>query len=256
MNVRSIRLHIVRSLKMCIRMLFYGENMLKRLLNYFTKTEKILWLSSVALIICSFMIFDRSSRLSLCASLIGVTSLIFNAKGNPFGLVLMIIFSIIYGYISFSFAYYGEMVTYLGMTLPMSVFALVSWLRNPFRGNKAEVEINRIGKKEIIFMFALTTAVTAAFYFILGALDTANLIPSTFSVTTSFLAVYLTFRRDPYFAAAYAANDAVLIILWVLATVQNISYISVTVCFVAFLANDIYSFINWVRMEKRQKETH
>lgn len=229
------------------------KNMIKRLLNYFTVTEKIIWCCSVIMIVVSFAVFDRSSYLTLFVSLIGVTSLIFNAKGNPFGLVLMIIFSIIYGFISYSFAYYGEMITYMGMTLPMSVFALISWLKNPFKGNKSEVKVNRINKKEIVFMFLLTTAVTVAFYFILRYFNTANLIPSTFSVTTSFLAVYLTFRRDPYYAVAYAANDVVLIILWVLATMHDTRYISVAVCFAAFLVNDIYGFINWARMEQRQK---
>lgn len=226
---------------------------MKRLFDYFTKTEKLLWLCSVILIISSFMVFDRSSYLTLVASLIGVTSLIFNAKGNPFGLILMIIFSLVYGWISYSFSYYGEMVTYIGMTLPMSVFALVSWLRNPFKGNKAEVEVNRIKKKEIVFMFLLTAVVTVIFYYILRHFSTANLMPSTLSVTTSFLAVYLTFRRDPYYAIAYAANDVILIVLWMLATIQDVHYISVAVCFAAFLANDIYGFINWARMEKRQK---
>ncbi len=43
----------------------------------------------------------------------------------------MIIFSLLYGIISYTFSYYGEMITYLGMTMPMAVFALISWLRNP-----------------------------------------------------------------------------------------------------------------------------
>lgn len=87
----------------------------------------------------------------------------------------------------------------------------------------------------------------------LKAFHTANLYPSTLSVTTSFIAVYLTFRRDPYFSLAYAANDVVLIALWALASVENSSYISVTVCFTAFFFNDIYGFISWSEMEKRQK---
>ena len=87
------------------------------------------------MIIISFVIFDRENYLTLSASLIGATSLIFNAKGNPFGQLLMVVFSILYGIISFSFAYYGEMITYLGMTMPMAVFALISWLRNPYKGN-------------------------------------------------------------------------------------------------------------------------
>lgn len=225
----------------------------KTALNYFTKGELLLWCISVILIAVSFFIFDKENYLTLAASLIGVTSLIFNAKGNPFGQFLMIIFSVLYGIISFTFAYYGEMITYLGMTAPMAVFALISWLRNPYNGNKAEVKVNRLQKKEIGFMLLLTVAITCGFYFILAAFHTANLIPSTLSVATSFLAVYLTFRRSAFFAAAYAANDIVLIVLWALATFSNIAYLSVTICFVLFLANDIYGFINWSKLQKRQE---
>ncbi len=227
---------------------------MKKLLNYFSRLEITLWSSSVLLIIVSFVAFDRVNYMTLLASLIGVTSLIFNAKGNPIGQALMIAFSLIYGIISYTFAYYGEMITYLGMTMPMAVFALISWLRNPYKGNKAEVKVNSIGKAEQVLMWLATIAVTVVFYFILKYFDTANMIPSTVSVTTSFLAVYLTFRRSPYFALAYAANDIVLIILWVLASITDIRYISVVVCFVAFLFNDIYGFISWQKMKKRQSE--
>ena len=227
-------------------------NKLKELNNYFTKLEKVLWISSALLIILSFCIFDRDNYLTLAASLIGVTSLIFNAKGNPIGQVLMVVFSLLYGIISFSFAYYGEMITYLGMTMPMAVVALIAWLKHPYEGNKAEVKVNQISKKETLFMWLLAILVTLCFYFILTFFHTANIVPSTLSVTTSFVAVYLTFRRSPYFAVAYAANDIVLIILWILASMEDIKYISVIVCFIAFLVNDLYGFLNWRRMEKRQ----
>lgn len=220
--------------------------------TYFTKTELALWLGSVLLIVTAFCLFDRESYLTLLASLIGVTSLIFAAKGNPVSQVLMIVFSILYGIISFSFAYYGEMLTYLGMTLPMSVIALVAWLRNPYKGKKSEVQVNHVGKKDMVWAVCLTVIVTVVFYFVLEAFGTANLLPSTISVTTSFLAVFLTFRRSPYYALAYAANDIVLIVLWVLAGLEDMHYISVVVCFVVFLVNDLYGFVSWRRMAKRQ----
>lgn len=223
-----------------------------KLKNYFSEREITLWVSSVILIVVSFCLFDRENYLTLLASLIGVTSLIFSAKGNPFGQFLMVLFSLIYGVISFTFSYYGEMITYLGMTLPMSVFALISWLKNPYNGNKAEVKVNRVGRNERVFMWVLTVVVTIGFFFILDALHTSNIVPSTISVTTSFLAVYLSFRRSPYFALAYAANDLVLILLWVLASITDVRYISVVVCFIAFFVNDIYGFINWRKMEKKQ----
>lgn len=226
----------------------------KSIVGYFTRTELILWSVSVVLITVSFAIFDRQQYLTLAASLIGVTSLIFNAKGNPIGQVLMVVFSILYGIISFTFAYYGEMATYLGMTAPMAVFALIAWLKHPYKGNKAEVKVNHLQSKEIVFMSIITAIVTVAFYYILKSLNTANLIPSTISVTTSFLAVYLTFRRSAYFALAYAANDIVLIVLWVMAMQTDISYLSVVICFVVFLINDIYGFVNWTKMQKRQSK--
>jgi nicotinamide riboside transporter PnuC len=103
-------------------------------------------------------------------------------------------------------------------------------------------------------MIALSAVVTLVFYFILQAFHTANILPSTLSVTTSFLAVYLTFRRNPFYAIAYAANDIVLIVLWILASLSDTRYISVVVCFSVFLFNDIYSFFCWQKMKKRQTE--
>ena len=226
---------------------------MKRFFKYFSPFEWSLWLTSMLIIVIFFAIFDREGYLTLISSLIGVTSLIFAAKGNPIGPLLMIAFSILYGIISYSFSYYGEMITYLGMTLPMSVFALASWLKNPYKNKKSEVRVNRISKAEAIFAATLSAAVTVAFYFILEAFDTANIIPSAVSVTTSFLAVYLTWRRSPYYALAYAANDIVLIILWIIASMHDPSYLSVTVCFAVFLVNDLYGFINWQRMAQRQK---
>ena len=226
--------------------------MKKRILGYFTKTELLLWLGSVVVILTTFLIFDRRSWITLTASLIGVTSLIFAAKGNPVSQVLMIFFAILYGIISWQFTYYGEMITYVFMSLPMAVFSLIAWLKNPYGEGRSQVKVNRLKWWEYVLAAVLAAAVTVVFYFILKHFGTANLIPSTISVTTSFAAVYFMFRRSALFAVCYAANDAVLILLWTLAAMQDIRYVSVIACFLAFLANDIYGFICWLKMSKRQ----
>lgn len=225
-----------------------------QLFKYFTKAERSLWCASVLLIVVTFCAFDRVQYLTLAASLIGVTSLLFNAKANPVGQFLTVVFSLIYGAISYNFAYYGEMLTYIGMTMPMALFALFAWLKNPYNGNRAEVTVNRLAKVEWLVIALATAAITLLFYFVLKAFGTANLLPSTLSVATSFVAVTLTFRRSPYYALAYAANDIVLVVLWVLAAAQDISYLSVVACFVAFLANDIYGYRNWKKIQARQAQ--
>ncbi len=224
-----------------------------KLFKSLTKFEFGLWLCSVIVVGVSYFLSPTGDLLSLVASLIGVTSLIFCAKGYVIGQVLIVIFAVIYGIISFQLRYYGEMITYLGMSAPIAIFSVVSWLRHPFK-KSAEVEVGRLQKKQMVLISVLTVIVTVLFYFILKALGNANLLFSTISVTTSFLASYFAYLRSEYFALAYAGNDMVLIILWVMAADKDISYLPMVMCFVMFLINDIYGFINWQRMKKRQRK--
>ncbi len=224
---------------------------MKNIFKDLSRFEMVLWIVSIVVVTASFVLGEGNDYLTLVASLIGVTALIFVAKGYVIGQILTVIFAVFYGIISFFFRYYGEMLTYMCMTAPIALMAVVSWMKNPYEGSK-EVKIRRMHRGEVLFMFILAITVTAIFYFILKALNTANLIFSTISVTTSFLACYLTFMRNPYYAVGYAANDVVLIILWILATIEEVSYLPMVFCFVMFLLNDLYGFINWRRMEKKQ----
>ena len=203
-------------------------------------------------ITAALFLFDRGSILSLIASLVGATALIFCAKGNPFGQLLMVFFGILYAIISYTFAYYGELITYAGMSVPMAAFSFLVWVLHPHRGNHAEVQIGRLLRRDAWLVPLLAVTATVGFYFILRIFGTANLLVSTLSVTTSVIAVYFSARRVPWFAFAYAVNDVVLILLWSLATLEDVSYLSVVICFVMFLANDSYSFMNWRRMRRRQ----
>ena len=223
------------------------------LFHSLTKFEWCLWMSSVVVVTISFFLSPDKNVLNLIDSLIGVTALIFISKGYVIGQVLLIIFGVLYGIISFEYRYYGEIITYLGMSAPIAGLAVISWLRHPYKDSK-EVEVNRHLKLSTwLTLIFLTAAVTVGFYFILKALGNSNLLFSTISVTTSFLAASLTFLRSPYYGLGYAANDAVLITLWVLAALEDPGYVPMIFCFVMFFINDLYGFFNWRRMSKRQQ---
>jgi hypothetical protein len=134
----------------------------------------------------------------------------------------------------------------------MALLALITWLRNPYQ-DSAEVAVRRMRRREVFVMLLLTALVTAAFWFILRALGNAALLVSTLSVTTSFLASYLTAMRSPYYALCYAMNDLVLIVLWVISAFADPAGWAMVACFAMFFLNDMYGFVNWRRMEKRQQ---
>jgi len=227
-------------------------NIIKSIKNL-KKYEIVIWVISILSILISFFLFENKNYYTLVASLIGVTALIFVAKGDVLGQILTVAFSTFYGYISFEFKYYGELITYMGMTAPIALISIITWLRNPY--SDKEVKVANLNKIKILFLTVTSLLITIAFYFILKYFNTKNLIVSTISILTSYLAVSLTMFRSKYYALAYALNDVILIILWVLASIEEISYIPMVVNFIMFLVNDIYGYINWNIMQKRQKKT-
>ena len=217
-----------------------------------TKREWLIWLCSLIIVLVSNLLTADLDILTLAAALIGVTSLIFAAKGNVWAQILMVVFSILYGIISFRFRYWGEMITYLGMTMPMAVWSAITWFKNPSEGNSSEVAIQKLTRRHVIWLTVSTVLVMVVFYYILMILDTPNIVFSTISIVTSFLAAAHTMLRSSYYAVGYAANDVILIVLWVLASLENPAYIPVVVNFVIFFANDMYGFVSWKKREVRQ----
>ena len=213
-----------------------------------TQKEWWLWLGSLTIVILSNLLSGSIDLLTLVAACVGITSLIFAAKGNVWAQILMIVFSILYGIISWRFRYWGEMITYLGMTMPMAIWSTITWITHPSDDGKV-VAIQKLNKKHGAGLLFFGTIITILFYFILQALNTPNIFFSTVSITTSFLAAALTMLRSSYYALGYASNDIVLIVLWVLASMENPMYIPVVVNFIIFFSNDMYGFVSWKKRE-------
>ena len=211
---------------------------IKKALKSLTKFEIILWIISILVIIVSYL-GQEHSLLNIITSIIGITGVLFLAKAHVLGPMLFVLFAVLYAVISYTFRYYGEVITYLVMDLPISIASIISWIRNP--------------KKQTIVLVISSIIVTIIFYFILKALNTENLYVSTISITTSFIASYLMFYRSRFYGLGYAANDVVLICLWTYASIRDVSYLPMVLCFLMFFINDIYALINWNRMYRKQK---
>ena len=78
----------------------------------FTKLDLLIWIGSVVVLIISFAASGGGDVMTLIASLIGVTSLIFIAKGNVIGQFMVILFAVAYSIISFTLYYYLVAITY------------------------------------------------------------------------------------------------------------------------------------------------
>ncbi len=225
---------------------------MKKFLSQFSTFEKVLYFASISIIILCSLIFGNFDVSNTICSLIGATALIFVSKGNPIGQLLTVVFGIFYAIISFRLRLFSEVITYAGMTSPIALIALITWIKN--RYDKYEVKIAKLTKCKILGLAISVIPVTAFMSFIMVKFNTPYIFLSTTSIFTSYIAAYLTVCRSPYYALGYSINDIVLIALWSLATKKDISYISIVVCFVVFLTNDIYGLYNWNKLKKIQKQ--
>lgn len=217
-----------------------------------SKFEWALWIFSLVAVTVSFFATSNTDYATLATSLIGVSALIFAARSDAFGLMLMLGFSFVYAFVSYCFRYYGEMIIYLCMQMPVCTASLISWLKHPAKEGSAEVKVGKLTPVYAAIIGVSAAAVTTAFYFILRAFNTENLIVSTISVGTSYIALFLMVLRVPAYAAAFTLNDVVLITLWSFACAKSLNYVPMVVCFSIFLINDVYGFISWTKRKKRQ----
>ena len=215
--------------------------------------ERCIYILSLVVVVVSNFFAPQIDFVKMAATVGGVTALIFIAKGNVWGQVITVLFGILYSIAALKTRYYSEIITYLGMTAPIAIFSIVTWIKNPYEKGKNVVKIRALTVKEFFLMLLLTAVVTVVFYFILSALATPNIIVSTISIATSFAASYLMLRRISYYAIAFALNDIVLIILWSISVATDLSSLSMVACFSMFLLNDLYAFIRWKVREKQQR---
>ena len=226
--------------------------MIKNVFRGFERKEWILYGLSLFVVVGSNFFSNDVNFINILSSILGVTTLIFIAKGRVFGQVMAVAFGVVYSLSALRLRYYSEIVTHFCMSVPIAVFSIIAWLKNPSGNTDGAVKIRKFSIREILVLFVLTSVVTLAFYFILQALNTPNLMVATISVATGFAAAYLLLRRISWYAVAYVLNDIILIVLWSIASLENLENLTMVACFIMFLLNDSYAFIRWKLREKQQ----
>jgi len=229
--------------------------MKKKLLKGWNWFEICLLTISVIVIIIGFVVGDEKNWLSFASSIIGIFGVMFLSKGLVVAPFVIVVNLIIYSTLSFTQKYYGEMIINIGLMLPIYITSIVVWFKNKNKVDTSKVQINKIHGKEYLYLSIVTAVGTIAFYFILQALNTNELIVSTLSLVTSAVAAYLSLRRCSYYAIGYILNDVILIVLWSISLANyGLGYLPTVLCFSLFLINDIYGLIHWKLEEKKQQE--
>ena len=223
-----------------------------KLLKDWSNFEKILLFGSIIIVSIVGIAF-KSDILTVYCSIVGIITALLLAKGKNLGQVFGLLITILYSIVSYKNKYYGEVLIYALLMLPMYIIGIFTWINH--KSEKTDsVEINSIKKKEWIIVSVISIGVFIGIYYLLKAFNTNELIVSTLSVLASLFAVYLQIRRSKYSFGFYLINDIILMFLWGIPVLHG-NYILVPMLLnptINFI-NDAYGFYNWKKTEKIQR---
>ena len=223
-----------------------------KLFKDWTNFEKVLLFGSIVIVGLVGILF-KSDLLTISCSIVGIITALLLAKGKNLGQVFGLLITILYSIVSFKNKYYGEVLIYALLMLPMYIIGIITWINHKNEKTNS-VEINTINKKEWIIVSIVFVGVFICIYCLLKAFNTNELVVSTISVLASLFAVYLQIRRSKYSFSFYMVNDIILMFLWGMPVVRG-SYILFPMLLnpTINLINDAYGFYNWKKTEKIQK---
>lgn len=214
---------------------------------------EILLLTVSPLVVLTVGIIFKSDALTIITSIVGIICALLLAKGLVLGQFFGIAIVVLYSIVSYKNRYYGEMLIYLAIMLPMYIWGIIEWLKHK-NGETKSVEINSIKWKEWLLVAICALFSFIAFYFLLKALNTSQLIISTLSVVDNIFAVYLLARRSKYGFVSYIINDLILIVLWGIPIIQgNLLLLAFLINPIINLINDTYGVVNWTKQQQKQK---
>ena len=221
------------------------------LFKNWTKFEKILYSISLLSIFLSGIVF-KSEIISIASAAFGISCAIMQAKGKVASQFIGVILVALYSIVSFKNGFYGEILIYIFIMLPLFISGIVSWLKN--KDHKTNmVKPYELTKKEWIILAIISIVLFIGLYFLLRHFNTKQLLISTLSMVTSLFATYLIARRNKYGFLFYMGNDIILFILWGLPVLSgNLMLMPMIINPIINFINDNYGWYNWKKNIKKR----
>ena len=226
---------------------------MKKIFKDWTIFEKSLLCFSIVMVIISG-IYSKSNLLTIFAALSGITTALLLSKGKSIGQMSGIISCTLYLIISFKNSYYGEVLIYVLLKIPMYIMGTLSWLKHKDKKTNT-VSVNDINKKEWLMISLASILTFIVMYYLLRAFNTSELLISTISVVIGLIATYLLFRRSKYGFIFYVVGDIILMMLWGAPILKgNLTLLPMLINPIINMINDSYGIYNWRKLERIQKK--
>ena len=223
---------------------------MKKVLKDWNKLELLILVIGIFTILVAGL-FCKSSLIAIASSITGVSCAMMQAKGKVSSQFIGLLLVVLYSILSFQNRYYGEVIIYVFIMLPLFISGIISWMKNVDKKTNI-VEEYKISKKEWAILTIISIVIFIGLYYLLKWFNTSQLFVSTLSMVTSLFATYLVARRSKYGFLFYIGNDIILFILWGIPVIQGAwLLVPMLVNPIVCLINDCYAWFSWTKREQQ-----
>ena len=209
----------------------------------------IAWLIIAYAIILSLGFYWGDNALSIVMSVTGLTANLLVAKGSilnyPFGIVNVLIYS----FVSYQSALYGDTMLNLLYYAPMNIVGWNYW--NKTKDEDGNIGVKSLTKKQFIDVSILTSITWLTYSLLLIELnDVAPFIDSA-STVLSIVGMFLMlckYREQWYL---WIIVNIVTIIMWWIAYQQGTGDLTTLLMWIVYLVNSIYGLVQWLKASNK-----
>ncbi len=187
------------------------------------------------------------------------------AKGKLIGIVIGTIECVIYAYICYKSALFGEVIKTMCISVPLNIYSIISWqiALNKQKKEKfvdsqkqEDIVIRKLNKKEFALYAVLLVVFSALSYVLLRFLigQKNAIILSSIALAITIVGKILTAKRYMESYILFNIGSGICLLMWAQTMIQtgfNLSDISMIVYHLACLTNDIYAYGLWKSMYRR-----
>ena len=182
-----------------------------------------------------------------------------STKGVIAALYISIAECVVYAVICFLNGLYGEVIKQFALSIPLNIVGIVSWTKS-IKTNKGTSEFGKqqtiIVRKMNAKLWVITLLLCAVFcvtaYFILGLLNTSQLLLSSFMLTLSVagkITYILRFTNHWLFGLL---SNIITIITWTIIVIGgDLSPLVIAISYVASAINCVYGMFMWENMYRK-----
>lgn len=213
------------------------------------KKWELAWLSIATVIIAGLSVYWGDTWFGIISALTGVWCVILTGKGKRSCYIVGLINTIMYAWISFKSAYYGEVMLNALYYVPMQFVGWYAWSKH-INAETTEVDkVKMTGKSLGIWVFIAFLGIGCYGYILQGLGGNLPYFDS-FTTTLSVLAMIFSVKRYMEQWVLWVLIDVVTVYLWYVDYSLGNDNMATLLMWVVYLLNAIFQLIKWFREAK------